>query len=362
MLTADGCRARRRRLLDRLRPAGPLLLGDPLNLRYFAGLYVDPFSLSADYGGLLLLRPDGHATLFHDHRLPKTSLDGSQTDDRVAVPWYDGKSPGQGPRRMILRPAVEQAGTGGRVHDEPTDDLAPELWRAVTDLRRAKDPDELDVLRACMRATEAGHAWARANVRPGMTELQVYTGVFAACAAAAGHPVVVYGDFAVSPGSSRRGGPPTDRVLNVGDTFILDYSVVIQGYRSDFTSTLVVGAAPTPDQRRLFDLCVAAMAQGELLLRAGTPCRAVYQAVRGVFDAAGMADHFPHHAGHGIGLAHPEAPFFVANADETLAAGDVVTLEPGLYVDGVGGVRIEYNYLVAADGYERLSHHTIALT
>src|SRR5205807_6008262 len=126
------------------------------------------------------------------------------------------------------------------------------------------------------------------------TELDVYNGVHAACTRTAGHPVVVYGDFAVSPGPERRGGPPTDRVLEPGAMFILDFSVVIEGYRSDFTNTLVVGRAPTPDQQRLYDLCRQAMAQGEKELRAAASCRTVYDAVRGVFERAGVADAFPH--------------------------------------------------------------------
>ena len=68
-----------------------------------------------------------------------------------------------------------------------------------------------------------------------------------------------------------------------------------------------------------------------------------------------------HHAGHGLGLSHPEAPFFVKNATETLMAGDVVTLEPGQYVTGIGGIRIENNYLITETGYEQLSHHDIVL-
>jgi Xaa-Pro aminopeptidase len=166
----------------------------------------------------------------------------------------------------------------------------------------------------------------------------------------------------MSPGPERRGGPPTDRVLEPGDMLILDYSVVLGGYRSDFTNTLVVGRPPGADQRRLYDLCVQALAAGEKELRAGAACLTVYQAVRGVFDRAGVAEHFPHHAGHGLGLTHPEAPYFVRAADETLRAGDVVTLEPGLYITGVGGIRIEHNYLVTDRGFERLSNHEIALT
>ena len=80
-----------------------------------------------------------------------------------------------------------------------------------------------------------------------------------------------------------------------------------------------------------------------------------------MFVTAGLADGFPHHAGHGLGLSHPEAPFFVEGATETLIAGDMVALEPELYVDGVGGVRIEHNYRITADGFERLSNHVISL-
>ena len=103
------------------------------------------------------------------------------------------------------------------------------------------------------------------------------------------------------------------------------------------------------------------MGAGEKELKAGTPCLAVYQAVRGVFEKAGVANYFPHHAGHGLGLAHPEAPYLVRHATETLMAGDVVTLEPGLYIPNVGGLRIENNYLITKQGYERLSNHVIAL-
>jgi len=359
MLTADGCRTRRRRFLDRLEPAGPVLLGDPLHLRYFANFHVEAASNGADFGGLLLLRPDGHATLFHDNRVPK-SVEAAFADERTVVPWYSGNEPGRGPRRMVLRPAVEAA--GGRVHDALADPMAPQIFEITSDLRRRKDADEIELLRACMRATDVGHAWARANVRAGMTELEVYAGMANAVYAAVGHWAVVYGDFTVSPGSAKRGGPPTPHVLAAGETLILDYSVIVQGYRSDFTNTLVVGGNPTAAQQNIFGLCAMAMAAGEAELRAGAACQTVYDAVRGVFAAAGVADNFPHHAGHGLGIQHPEAPFLVRRSTETLVAGDVVTLEPGLYVDGVGGVRIEHNYLVTETGYERLSNHVISLT
>jgi Xaa-Pro aminopeptidase len=359
MLTADGCRSRVSRLLAAVRPAGPLLLGDPIHLRYFANCYIDPFSLGGDFGGFLKVEPDGTTTLYHDHRAPK-SVEAAFADQRVPVKWYDGQSPGQGPRRMILRDVVELAGTNWHVHDAVNDPDAAVIHQLVGEMRRAKDPDEIEVLKRCMAVTNAGHAWARASVQPGMTELDVYAGILAECTKAAGHPVIVYGDFAVSPGSAKRGGMATTHVLQPGETLILDFSVVIQGYRSDFTNTLVVGAEPTEQQRMLFDHCVEAMAAGERELRAGRSCYFVYEAVSHAFGT--LIKSFPHHAGHGLGLSHPEPPFFVSQSKGQLVAGDVVTLEPGLYVDGVGGVRIEHNYLVTEAGFERLSGHEISLT
>jgi Xaa-Pro aminopeptidase len=363
MLSAEGCQQRRQRLWQRLDPkpeSDHLRLADPIHLIYLANFFVDPFSLGAGFGGFLLLRKDGHTTLIHDNRLPR-SVEAAHVDERRVVKWYDGQSPAHGPRQLAALDRVNPEGAGLRFHDRIGGPYAAVVINTVADMRRRKDPDEIAVLRQCMRATDAGHAWARANVKAGMTELDVYRGVNSACIQTAGHAVIVYGDFAVSPGPERHGGPPTPRILEPGDMLILDYSVVINGYRSDFTNTLVVGGKPNADQQRMYRLCVDAMAAGEKELRAGAQCLAVYQAVRGVFEKAGVAEYFPHHAGHGLGLSHPEAPYLVRHATETLLAGDVVTLEPGLYIPNTGGIRIENNYLITDQGYERLSNHTIAL-
>jgi Xaa-Pro dipeptidase len=363
MLSEEGCRQRRERLWRELNPppdSDYLVLSEPAHLMYLANFYADPFSLGGGFRGYLILRSDGRTKLIYDNRLPK-SVAEAHVDERRVMPWYDGQHPATGPRQLAPVEAVNPSGHGLRVHDRPGDPYAETLIRTITGMRRRKNPDEIELMRQCMRATDAGHAWARANIKPGMTELDVYCGVNSTCIQTAGHAVIVYGDFAVSPGPERHGGPPTERVLRPGDMFILDYSVVIGGYRSDFTNTLVVGIEPNADQKRLYDLCVAAMKAGEKQLRAGAACLTVYQAVRGVFDKAGMAEYFPHHAGHGLGLMHPESPYLVRHADETLMAGDIVTLEPGLYVPNVGGIRIENNYLITESGYERLSNHAIAL-
>jgi Xaa-Pro aminopeptidase len=363
MLSAEGCRLRRERLWQQLDPPPEtdyLRLSDPIHLMYLANFHVDPFSLGHGFGGFLLLRKDGHATLISDDRLGD-SAEKAHVDERRVVTWYDGQAPARGPRRLVTLERVNPAGTGVRFHDRVGDPYASLLVNTLSNMRRQKDPDELSLLRRSMRATEAGHAWARANVKPGMTELEMYCGVDNACIQAAGQAVIVYGDFAVSAGPERRGGPPTSRVLEPGDMLILDYSVVIAGYRSDLTNTLVVGKAPNADQEHMGRLCMAALAAGENELRAGRECLSVYLAVRSIFEKAGVADYFPHHAGHGLGLAHPEDPYFVKQANQTLLTGDVVTLEPGLYLPGIGGMRIEHNYLITSEGYSRLSQHAIGL-
>src|SRR5262245_41139941 len=251
MLSAEGCRQRRQRLWQTLEPkpdSDYLLLTDPIHLTYLANFWVDPFSLGGGFGGSLLVRNDGHAKLIHDNRLPK-SVEQAHVEERRAVVWYDGQSPAHRPRQLALLEAVNPSGGGLRVHDRPGDPYASTLIKTIAEMRRRKDPDEVEVLRQCMRVTEAGHAWARANAKPGMTELDVYRGVNSVCIHAAGHAVIVYGDFAVSPGPERRGGAPTTRVLEPGDMLIVDYSVTIGGYRSDFTNTLVIGREPTTDQR-----------------------------------------------------------------------------------------------------------------
>jgi Xaa-Pro aminopeptidase len=328
MLTAEGCRQRRERLWERLDPppeGDHLRLTDPIHLTYLANFNVDPFSSAAGFGGCLLVRRDGHAKLLHDNQMPD-SVRAAHVEETVVVPWYDSQSPARGPRQLALLGATNPSGAGLRFHDRIGDPYAPVLVGTLAEMRRQKDPYEVEALRRSMWAGEAGHAEARRIVRPGLTEFDVYLAVSAACEREAGRAVILYGDFAVSPGPER-----------------------------------TVGGQPRADQRRLYDLCVAAMSAGEAELRAGQACRTVYDAVRGVFDRAGVAQYFPHHAGHGIGLAHPEAPYLVRHATETLLAGDVVTLEPGLYVPGVGGIRIENNYLITESGYERLTHHAITL-
>lgn len=385
MLTLEGCRSRRARVWNGVPESVEwLLVADPRHVHYLSNFLVSPLSFSAGERGLLLLERNGPATLIADNFTRRSASGPPRVDAEIIETWYDHRH-SVASRDGILLKALQRAAEPlwhrrGLVENEWLPEAAyklleetganPEpsslgkpsyLGRLLHGLRRNKLADEIALIRQAIAATEAGHARAREVVRPGVSEFDVYREVHAAVLGAAGRPVTIYGDFrAVTEQVPKQGGPPTDYVLKPGDLFILDYSVVIDGYRSDFTNTICAGT-PNDRQMHLFELCRAAMAAGESSLRPGAMARDVYSAVAGPFRDAGCAASFPHHAGHGIGLAHPESPILVAESDDILEAGDVVTLEPGLYVEGTGGVRIEHNYLITESGYERLSNHVLSL-
>lgn len=391
MLTKDGCLARRERLWKTI-PSDLewALIADPRHVHYFSNFLVNMLSFSGGERGWLLLERSGKATLLSDNFAWIARTGEPHIDEHIQVGWYDHQhsvknrdhalleAVGRVSERLFGRDGVVEAewlpvgafeslGLDRETHSvrkekriearrEPVD-----LGTVIRSLRRQKEPDEIALIRSCIRAGEAGHLRAREIVRPGISELEVYLEVQKAALHAAGRPGMIYGDFrATNAALHSAGGPPTDYRLQQGDLFILDYSVVLDGYRGDFTNTLAVGE-PTAQQRHLYDLVMAALRNGETVLRAGVKARDVFAAVEKPIRDAGLADRFAHHAGHGIGLAHPEPPILVPESDDFLMAGDVITLEPGLYVPGIGGIRNEHNYLITENGYERLTQHAITL-
>ena len=377
MLTKEGCLRRRERLWNAVPDdAQWLLVTDPRHVQYLANAWVNPISFSTCERMFLLLQRDSKATLLGENFTNRSLATEPYVDELVLQPWYDHKHSVQN-RDHVLFESVKQtmaslSGVPGIAEAEwlPAallNDLGTSCIRDDADfgtilrsLRRQKEADEVELLRRCMAACDAGHAAARRAVVAGASELDVYRQVQSEAVAAAGTPCVVYGDFrAVNAETPKAGGLPTSYVLRDGDLMIIDYSVVIAGYRSDFTNTIAVGE-PTAGQRELFAACEAGMKAAEEKLAPGLLAREVYEAASAPIEALGHGK-LGHHAGHGLGLGHPEAPILVPESDDTLVEGDVVTIEPGMYVPGIGGMRIEHNYLITADGRERLSNHVISL-
>ncbi len=379
MLTAEGSAARQERLWKALPAAcDVLVLGDPSHLTYFAGYVPSPFVFRTVESGALLLLEPGRSTLVADDMLGPF-LEKSTADERVAPTWYDGNHSAPNRRVQLVESALSRLAKipGNRVGVElacvPSGvveglrssrsgleiiDISP----LIRPLRRSKDPDEVETLRRSMRAGEAAQAAALAEIRPGMTELDAFLIVQRAASLALGEPAIIYGDFASGPRCEvEKGGPPTSRKIEPGDLLLLDFSVVVSGYRGDFTNTFAVGDGPTTRQRELFDACLGALSAGESRLKPGVAGRDVDAAVRGHFATLRLDHAFTSHSGHGLGLGHPEPPYFVPNSTDTLVEGDIVALEPGLYIEGEGGMRIERNYLITRDGFETLSNHEIRI-
>lgn len=379
MLTAEGCRQRRARLWASLKEKPDwVLLSEPQHLTYFANYYPSPFVFrSQNAPALLLLGQDGSSLLVADNLL-QPFAEASHVDKVIAPVWYRSKE--SAPRRhdLLVRTTLSEMKPrpGDRIGVEPavpagvTQGLRDARRRLkLTDvsptihlLKRRKDPDEMTLLRLAMKATEAGFAAGIQGIRPEMTELQAYEKVQEAAMEAAGVQAIVYGDFVSGPRTEEIGGPPGKRVIQKNDLFLLDFSVVIHGYRSDFANTFVVdGGKPTDRQRELAGYCREAMEIGEKNLKPGISGKALDLVVRNIFAMRHLEESFPHHVGHGIGLGHPDPPYFVPESEDVVMAGDVVTIEPGQYIKGVGGMRFERNYLVTEQGFELLSNHFVGL-
>ena len=162
---------------------------------------------------------------------------------------------------------------------------------------------------------------------------------------------------AAGSNGSRPHHTPSPRIIERGDLVVIDFGALVEGYHSDMTRTIAVGGAMALDdtQARMLAVVGEAQAAGVAAVRAGAATRAVDAACRTVIEAAGWGDAFVHGTGHGVGLDIHEEPRVSATADATLRAGHVVTVEPGVYLPGHGGVRVEDTVVVTETGCRTLT-------
>jgi Xaa-Pro aminopeptidase len=229
-----------------------------------------------------------------------------------------------------------------------TVDVEPQLRR----MRRRKDPDELAVLCRAVAAAGAMHARAAEVVRPGASELEVFSELQAAAVAACGEMLTGTGnDYACGV----RGGPPRDRLCVAGELYILDLGPAYRGYFADTSRTLAVDRRPTDAQLAAWEHVCGALAVVEREARPGVRCRDLYEQVRQWLAEAPVGS-WSSHLGHGIGLSPHEAPRLNPHWDDVLEEGDVIAVEPALYDPALAcGLRIENDYVVTAQGLELLS-------
>lgn len=345
------------RLLDRLSGEGldALLVTHLPNIRYLTG-----FSGSS---ALLLVCPQG-VLLLTDFRydaqsraevgaLARVVIDGTGTWERLLqlLPDYPAvRSVGFEAHVLTVRDASRLAGEEARAwRFQPTSDL-------VEGLRLVKAPEEVEAIRAAGCVATAALEEAAAGIRAGQSELEVAALLEAALRRRGSEDYAFPSIVASGPRSALPHARTSARVIAPGDFLLLDFGSVVDGYVSDVTRTFVVGAPPTDRQRRVYALVERAQRAALDGLRAGMSGRAGDALAREVLDAAGEGAAFGHSLGHGIGLEVHESPRLARTAEQPLPPGAVVTVEPGLYYSGWGGVRIEDDVVLDAAGATLLTH------
>lgn len=237
-----------------------------------------------------------------------------------------------------------------------SDRMLTDVGQHLLSARVIKDEWEQEQIAFAVRLNDVGFAAAQRFLRPGASDLEAFSAASRAMAAELGGEVFdLHGEFSGGPLISGQGGRyPFGQIMQEGDLLIADIYPLVRGYKADTTRTFVIGK-PAAWQLEMHAVLEAAMAQGEEAIQPGLAASELDRVVRGHVEAhapAGAA--MFHHCGHGIGIGlGPGAhwpPFIVPHSRDVLAEGMVLTLEPGLYIAGKGGMRLEDNYVVTRDG------------
>jgi Xaa-Pro aminopeptidase len=221
--------------------------------------------------------------------------------------------------------------------------------------RTIKDAAEIANLREAARITDVALAAVMPNIVAGASEITLLRQLEAALlhAGAAGN------SFDGIVASGIRGALPhggsTDKLLADGELVTIDFGGLYNGYHADMTRTIAIGEV-SDSLKSIYQTVEAAHTAALAAIQPGVSTKAVDQAAREVIIAAGYGEHFNHGLGHGVGLAIHEGPSLNQHSEDVLAAGMTVTIEPGIYIEGIGGVRIEDLVLVTETGFEFLSH------
>jgi len=326
--------------VDRLREKleEPLLVSDPANIRYLSGF--------VSSNAALLVEPE-RVQVFTDYRYAESAraIEGAE--------FVEAKRDLYQTLSELLSGRIGFEGTSltyeryARLHAGGVDPVA--RYGLVEELRVIKDEDELDsIRRAAQIADIAFERFVDEADFVGQTEAELawLMEQFVHDAGADGVSFSVL--VASGPNAAKPHTVPGARRLERGETVIVDWGCMVDGYASDCTRTLATG--PLPDElKRAYDVCLGAQLAALDAVRPGASGKGVDAAARDRIDAAGFGEAFGHGLGHGVGLLVHEDPRLAQESRSTLAVGNVVTVEPGIYLSGLGGIRIE-DLVVVSDG------------
>ncbi|HZP73311.1 MAG TPA: Xaa-Pro peptidase family protein [Gaiellaceae bacterium] len=322
----------------------PLLVTNLTNIQYLTGFHTS--------NGALLVRPGGEATLYTDFRY---------AEEAKEVPGVETV--------ITKRSLMADVGTrlSGRVQFES--DVLPHLeWerlaaggaelvptRGLVDgVRAVKNDEEVAKLRKAARIGDRALEALTAETWVGRTEREVGWRLLELCHAHGADDRAFESIIASGPRGAHPHGRPTSAVIEKRTLVTVDWGVLVDGYYSDCTRTFSTGELPGR-LREIYDVCLAAQQAAVAGIKAGMTGVEADALAREPITAAGYGEHFGHGLGHGVGLEVHEAPRLSTESTDTLVAGHCVTIEPGIYLPGEGGVRIEDLAIVRDDGVDVLT-------
>ena len=324
-----------------------MLVTDLVNVRYLSGF-------TGSNAALLVRADDETPVLATDGRYltqaAQQSPDAEIVIERACGPHLAARAAADGVRRLGFESHVVTVDNYAILQRTTPDVEFIRAAGAVEVLREVKDAGELALLRLACEAADSAllELVETGGLRPGRTEKEVGRELESRMLDHGADGISFETIVATGPNSAIPHHRPTDAVLAAGDFVKIDFGALVAGYHSDMTRTFVL--APVAQwQREVYDLVATAQRAGREALAPGAILKDVDGASRQVIADAGYAENFGHGLGHGVGLEIHEAPGISASAPGTLLAGSAVTVEPGVYLPGRGGVRIEDTLVVGSD-------------
>ncbi|HUT75672.1 MAG TPA: Xaa-Pro peptidase family protein [Armatimonadota bacterium] len=348
------------RRLARLRAAvaatevSAVLVSGAANVRYLSGFTGSQGALAVDADRALLIS---------DFRYRLQAAEQAPLFELVEVErWHEGLAHalrGLGCRVVGFEPAhlTYQAhqrlvAALGNISLAPVEGL-------VERLRALKGPQEIALMERAAAVSDGAMARVISLVRPGVSERELALAAESYIKREADAEIAFPPIIAAGPRSAQCHAEPGTRELAAGDLVVIDLGARWQGYGADLTRTAVVEAADA-QRRDIYAACREAQTAARAGVRAGADCAALDAIARGIIAGAGYGEYFGHGLGHGVGIEAHEAPRLSPTADGSLAAGMTVTIEPGIYLPGVGGVRLEDLVVVTEEGHRALTHAPLA--
>ncbi len=326
----------------------PYVLGGQANVRYVTGL--------ESSNSAVLVEPDGTATLYADFRY---AARGRKVEGVTFVEVPRNLLASIGEQLSGRRVAFEEANlpyAGYRALADAGVDAVPTMGH-VESLRAVKDDEEVAIMRRAGALSDEMFEGLSRERFTGRTERELMWWIERAFRDAGADGVsfptiVAAGETATSPHAVPGDGP-----IGAGVLVVIDAGCLVDGYCSDCTRTFAVGEI-SERLHEIYALCLKAQLAGLASVAPGAHGRDADAGARDVIEAAGLGEAFGHGLGHGVGIQVHEGPTLRPESTDVLEAGNVVSVEPGIYLPGEGGVRIEDLVLVTDDGAERLTQYT----